>query len=151
MHFLLTTYFLFLSELCPAAQGCITICTFQGGGIEIFLPTHPAQASRVLPASFWPPTFSHVEGGAPGPVQLPGVGSCRCSVSCCCGEVTGRHEGSLVCRGASNQRESGGSTRANEGHQAAIIYTSNFMHRLQVTEGLFSRDFLDIALKQIQT
>lgn len=76
LHFLLAIHFLFLSELCPAAQGNVTICTFQGGGIKIFHPEHPARPYRVLPASFWPPTFSHMEGGAPAPVLLPRVGSC---------------------------------------------------------------------------
>lgn len=39
-------------------------------------------------------------------------------------------------------------SRADQGHQPVITYTSGFMHRVQVTEWLFWRSFLDIILKE---
>lgn len=62
----------------------------------------------LLPASFWPPAFSHVaEGGATAPVRLPGGKGgvvWECSSSRCCGEATGRPEGLAdVWRGAGSQ------------------------------------------------
>lgn len=41
-------------------------------------------------------------------------------------------------------------SKGDKGHQAAIIYATGLMHRLQVIQWLLFRDFLDTVLRQTQ-
>ena len=92
--------FPFPPDLCPAAQGCLTICTFQGEGVALRFSI-ASTLLRLKEPSFLLLLVAHLfprsvgGGGTAPPALLLGMGMvCRIhvreySISCCCGEVLG--------------------------------------------------------------